>query len=188
VDAFLREANRQIIDSHENYPTFVPSDYNPVYHALKAIAHDQLAPGVRFCEWGSGFGVVTCLAALVGFQAVGIEIEPRLVVAARQLAADFDISADFLCDSFLPSGCDEYCDYGELSPYLVAQPGDLDAHSGYYPDDFDLIFAYPGPDNDEMIEALFRHYAGSGAVLLTNHGREGLRLRRKAHAARPMRP
>src|SRR2546423_1671474 len=74
------------------------------FGALQALAESALAPGGRFCEWGSGFGVVTCLAAMIGFDACGIEIEPDLVAAARRLAADFDLSAEFVCGSFVPRG------------------------------------------------------------------------------------
>src|SRR5262245_50345847 len=83
---------------------FVPSDHLCAFGALQALAESALAPGGRFCEWGSGFGVVTCLAAMIGFDACGIEIEPELVDAARRLAEDFELSAEFVCGSFIPRG------------------------------------------------------------------------------------
>jgi hypothetical protein len=54
---------------------FVPSDYDLVYRTLEMVRNQT---GPEFCEWGSGLGVITCLAAMLGFDAVGIEIEPRL--------------------------------------------------------------------------------------------------------------
>ena len=50
---------------------------------------------------------------------------------------------------------------------------------GLGPDDFDIIFAYPWPDEERLTGALFERYARAGAVLLTYHGGDDLRLRRK---------
>ncbi|MCK6459507.1 MAG: hypothetical protein L6Q95_06390 [Planctomycetes bacterium] len=50
---------------------------------------------------------------------------------------------------------------------------------GAAPQDFDLVFAYPWPGEEEVIEGLFERYAGDSALLLTFHGLDGLRLRRK---------
>ena len=47
---------------------FVPSDYDHVWQVL-----DSLPRGV-FCEWGSGMGIITGLAEILGFSAQGIEI------------------------------------------------------------------------------------------------------------------
>jgi hypothetical protein len=181
VAAFLQEAERRIEDFGDLYrfPGFVPSDYSQVYHALRQIASEGTATGNIFCEWGSGFGVVTCLAAFTGFRAWGIEIEPVLVDAARVLATDFGLDVNYLCDSYLPRGSCEYFDDSEPSLYLVARPGEVQEHWGLSPDDFDVTFAYPGPDDDSAIAELFGRFGSTGAVLLTYHGRDGLRLRRK---------
>jgi hypothetical protein len=69
-------------------PRFVPSDYGATCPAASLL---RAAPGRLFCEWGSGFGVVACLAALLDFDACGIEIDEELVEAARQLAQAFDL-------------------------------------------------------------------------------------------------
>src|SRR5262245_60803488 len=93
VERYLREAERRIVQFQQSahIPGFVPSDYYRVYGVLRAIAEQSEAPGQRFCEWGSGFGVVAGLAAFLGFEAWGIEIEAELVEAARTLAADFEL-------------------------------------------------------------------------------------------------
>ncbi len=44
------------------------------------------------------------------------------------------------------------------------------------PDDFDVIFAYPWPGEEQVIFDLFADCAAVGALLLTYHGQEGLRL------------
>src|SRR4051812_30631200 len=93
VRRFLREADRRI----ERFfragwaPGFVASDFTRVYAGLRHLESLDLAPGRCFCEWGSGFGVVCCLAAMLGFDACGIEIRSELVDASRRLADDFGL-------------------------------------------------------------------------------------------------
>src|SRR5438552_3384172 len=91
VSRFLREADRRIqrFQSECRVPGFVPSDFATAYGVLQALAEADVAPGNLFCEWGSGFGVIACLAAMLEFDACGIEIEARLVEEAQQLADDF---------------------------------------------------------------------------------------------------
>ena len=78
-----------------------------------------LLGGRWFCEWGSGFGVNTCLAAMLEFDAWGIEVEGELVAAARRLAADFDLPAEFVRGSFIPAGSDVFAEAGEVCAWLT---------------------------------------------------------------------
>ena len=48
--------------------------------------------------------MVTCLAALLEFDAYGIEVDGTLVRASRRFAADFDLPAEFAHGSFIPAG------------------------------------------------------------------------------------
>jgi hypothetical protein len=99
VVAFLREADLRVSQFVRNSPIrvtgFVPSDFVTVYHSLRAITEANLAPGTSLCEWGSGFGVVASLAAMLEFKACGIEIERGLVDASRKLADDFGLPVEF---------------------------------------------------------------------------------------------
>ena len=52
---------------------------------------------------------------------------------------------------------------------------DLDLDIG----DMDVIFAYPWPDEEFVTTELFEHYAGAGALLVTYHGGDDFRIRRK---------
>lgn len=84
----LDDADGRIDDfqfEHRDTPVaaFVPSDFVLAYQSLTAIVTRNLAAGRRFVEWGAGVGVVTCLAAELGFDAVGIEIEEDLVEVSR---------------------------------------------------------------------------------------------------------
>ena len=45
--------------------------------------------------------------------------------------------------------------------------------------DFDLIFAYPWPNDEELTASLFERFAAPGALLLTYDETDAVRLRRK---------
>ncbi len=158
---------------------FVPSDFELVYRALVAIQSGRLATGRRFIEWGSGLGVIACLAESLDFDAVGLEIEPRLVHLAESLAAEHGLAVQFACGSFVPQGAevrfDQVADVVWLSTEGTDGYGELELE----PDDFDVVFAYPWPGEEQVIFDLFADCAATGALLLTYHGQEGVRLQRK---------
>src|SRR5688500_4502917 len=85
VRAFIDEASRRIerFQIEHHVAGFVASDFASVYPVLRALAERDLARGSMLCEWGSGFGVVACLAAMLDFDAWGIEIDTALVDHAR---------------------------------------------------------------------------------------------------------
>ncbi len=160
-------------------PAFVPSNFEVAYHALAAIDTANLATGHRFLEWGSGIGVVACLATQLGYDAIGIEIESPLVDIANDLAASHDLDTQFIAGSFVPEGTEVTVgtadDFAWLSTTGDVAYEELDLD----PDDFDLIFAYPWPGEEQIIFDLFADHAATGALLLTYHGIEGMRLQRK---------
>lgn len=160
-------------------PAFVPSDFEQAYRALSWIQSAHLATGRRFLEWGSGIGAVTCLAALAGFDAIGIEIEPPLVEIAESFAEDQAIDVEFACGSYVPTGAESLVDIlGEVT-WLRTDGPDSYVDLELDPDDFDVIFAYPWPGEEQVIFDLFGHSAAVGALLLTFHSQDGLRLKRK---------
>lgn len=181
VRAFLREAARRIDRLHARslLPGFVPCDFVRAYAALQGLTEGGAAPGNLFCEWGSGFGVVACLAAMLGFDAAGIEIESELVDAAQQLADDFELPVQFVCGSFIPPGGAALARSVGPFEWFTPEAGTTEEELGLGPGDFDVIFAYPWPDEEQLVEKLFERYAAAGAVLVTYHGVEELRLRRK---------
>lgn len=77
VAAYLEEAARVArgIDCFD----YVPSS------PATLMAHLDALPRGRFCEWGSGIGNGIAVAATLGFEAVGIELDQRLVEASRRL-------------------------------------------------------------------------------------------------------
>ncbi len=104
VRAFLDEAEHRVERFRRDRmtPAFVPSDFTAAYKALCALEEVDLSPGRSFCEWGSGFGVAACLAAMLGFDACGIEAEEELVDCARRLADDFGLPVQYACVQFPP--------------------------------------------------------------------------------------
>jgi hypothetical protein len=188
VVAFLDEADSRVSQFVRNSPIrvtgFVPSDFVTVYHALRAIAESNLAAGDSLCEWGSGFGVVASLAAMLEFKASGIEIERGLVDASQRLADDFGLPVDFIHGSFIPSGAEDYVEKASADNAteffsLVTDADDAYDELGLDPDDFDVFFAYPWPGEECLIEGLFEKYAAEEALLLTYNQYDSMRLRRK---------
>jgi hypothetical protein len=160
---------------------FVPSDFPLVHHALRVLrdVHAPLLPGNAFCEWGSGIGVIACMAAMLGYDSVGIEIDARLVEAARELACDHQINVQFVQGSYVPHGIHPPDDFGEN--HVVTMQDGVPAYDelGLDPEDFDCIFAYPWPGEDDVVSTIFDECAARGAVLLTYHGQDGVLARRK---------
>lgn len=185
VAEFLDEATARIESFIADRPVritgFVPSDFEFVYGALEAVAEQDLATGDVFCEWGSGFGVVAMLASLLEFQAYGIEIEPGLVDGARLLAEDYDLPVDFVTGSFVPSGGETIVEefYGNEDLWLSGHVDDAYQNLGMSPRDFDVIYAFPWPGEEDVISNLFDEFAAVGSLLLTFGQIEGVRVRRK---------
>lgn len=48
------------------------------------------------------------------------------------------------------------------------------------PDDWDVVFAYPWPGEEHVIERLFDRYAAAGALLVTYRTEKGTRVQRKS--------
>lgn len=181
VRRFLAEADRRIEEFQQSHciPGFVASDYQQVYGVLSALAESAIAPGNSFCEWGSGFGVVTCLAAMIGFDAYGIEVEPELVAEAEKLATDFDVPAVFVCGSFIPPAAGASLGKDREFSWLTTRCDDIEAEWGLDAGDFDTVFVYPWPDEQQVIADLFDRITAPGAVIVTNQNDGTFRVRRK---------
>jgi len=182
VARLLEESARRLEEfpRGKTLPGFIPSDFEQVYRTLAAVAVGNVAPGDCFCEWGSGLGVVALLAAQLELNAHGIEIEAELVEAARRLADDFELEVDFACGTFVPPGGEEYVDSVAEFDWLHAGGGCGHEELGLAPDELDIVFAYPWPGEEAVIETLFDRFAAAGAVLVTYRGLEGVSVQRKS--------
>jgi hypothetical protein len=123
---------------------FVPSNCCVVYAVLSAL------PRARLCEWGSGMGVVTGLAQTLGFDARGIEIDPRLAAESRRLLADFGLAPKITTGDYLQLNCP-----------------------------VDIYFTYCWPGQMSRVEERFAVIAPDHARLLICHGAEDIRCRVK---------
>ena len=56
---------------------YVPSDSAHVYRVFASL------PRAHVCEWGSGMGIATGIARMLGHQATGIEINEELVAESK---------------------------------------------------------------------------------------------------------
>jgi len=121
---------------------------------------------------------------MLELNACGIEIEGVLVDASRKLADDFGLPAEFVHGSYVPSGAEAdveeaYADASTEYFWLVRDGDDAYGKLGLGPHDFDVVFAYPWPGEERLVESLFEKYAAEGALLLMYNQYNSVRLRRK---------
>lgn len=123
---------------------FVPSNYEVFHGVLSGM------PRGRFCEWGSGMGIATGLAELLGFAAFGIEIDPQLAEASRRLLADFGLSSTIATEDYLQ----------------------IDHEA-------DIYFTYCWPSRMASAERRFLGTSPAHSQLLICHGAEDIRCKIK---------
>ena len=145
---------------------FVPADYADV----ERILTPHVREGRRFLEWGSGTGVITIMADLIGFDASGIELDGSLVRVARELAQRYGSDARFAAASFFPEG------YRYRDPDGGNRTGTLGSGpSGYLElgrplEDFDLVFGYPWHGEEAVMRDVFERYGSPDATLIIYPG------------------
>ena len=148
VEVLVGDAEREARELEGG--AFVASDYRLAWQVLRRLRSEGvLRPGARFLEWGSGQGMVAILAALLGFEAEGVELDARLVAASRRLAARYGAGgrARFVHGSY------------ERIPGQNGLPV-VDARGA------DAVYAYPWPGEEEAFRCRFAASARPGALLL----------------------
>ena len=160
---------------HQDAPAFhgyVSADYLAVYESLARLRGSVLS----VLEWGSGLGIVTIMASRMGFEAYGIEAEPRLVMHAEDLARTYGPDAQFAQGSFVP---DDFAwdpaDGSDVYRTVIDAPSAYD-ELDIKLTDFDLVYAYPWPDEHILYHNIMRNFGRKGAMLLTYDAREGMEL------------
>jgi hypothetical protein len=176
-------------DDHQA-PRFVPSVPERVFAVLEEVTTRKLPPTRVFCEWGSGFGTATCMASLLGYEAYGLEIEAELVRLSRAIARRLGIPVEILCTSLFPAGyaASSGVDGAALvTPESVSDPNANDEARGplRYDGmeiaiaDIGVFFAYPWPEERELMQELFDAVAREGALLVVYHTDTDIRVFRK---------
>ena len=191
VASFLVEAEKrcdEFFDAGLNhrYPRYLPSNPENVFAALRHLKDSGHLRGDLFCEWGSGFGIATCLAALLGFEAYGIEIEAELAERSAQLARDLGILVEILCISYLPEGYEECEGVGgkELLKPEATSFGEAvfaPVYDGLDPGEVDLFFVYPWPGQENFMMELFEELATEDAILLIHHADKSVTAYRREY-------
>jgi hypothetical protein len=185
-----RSWERFFADHDDQAPRFVPSVPERVWAVLAEVTARQLPPTRVFCEWGSGFGTATCLAALLGYEAYGLEIDAELVRLSRALARRLGIRVTMLCTSFFPAG---YAASAGGDGAALVTPASVRAHHDTAEArrllrydgmaiaiaDIGLFFAYPWPEERVLMRQLFETVARVGALLVVYHTDTDIRVWRK---------
>lgn len=169
IESYLRDRR------HRELGGFVTSDPLLAYRCLRHIMDERLAPNETFLEWGCGFGVVAGMAALLEYDAYGIEVQSELVEEARMLAESCELPVEIAMGTF-----------GEESRLqgTIAAGWDIAAPNGYVeleldPADVGVTYAYPWPGEESVYLALFESIAPLGALLVLHSGSAGNRLFRR---------
>lgn len=154
-----------------HFHPFVPADGRAGAIALATVRPEADS----FVELGSGVGTISVLAALSGFDCSAIELDPWLHEAGIGLAEEFDAEVTSVCGTFVPS------DYSapELESsdfHTVTDGSDAWDELGCALDDFDLVYAFPWPEEEAMLFDLLRKRAGPQALVMTYGGTEGFRV------------
>lgn len=144
VDTYQEDLGEQVS------PAFEPADYQDVAEVLAWLKEAHFPGGARFCEWGSGFGIVAGVAELLGFTATGIELDAVLIDQARALQKEAGLSYELIEGSFFDQ------------PFSDRR--------------FDLIYAFPWPGEVTKINAWFEQTAAPGTLLFTYHCFDDRRL------------
>lgn len=165
----------EIWDANTDRPSFrgyVSANYRAVYESLVLLqGHAQ-----TFLEWGSGLGVVSIMASRMGFEAYGIEAEAELVEYARLLSRAYQADAKFAAGNFMP----EDFEWNPARGHEISRTV-LDTGSGYAEldmelRDFDLIYAYPWPEEHDLYRNIIQDCGRPGSLLLSYDAQEGINL------------
>ena len=171
-------SQRLLVLTDGEHPAYVGSELPAVDRVLSRIQNEGLARGPVFCEWGSGPGGVCGVAAINGFRPYGIEIQRTLVASARSLASDLNYDMVFAEGTFLLPGDEELAAGANSHTRLEFNARAWDEME-LTPEDCDVVFAYPWPNEEAFIDNVFRRHASANSLLLTFHDLGRMLVQRK---------
>lgn len=165
----------ELWEHHLHAPAFrgyVSADYQVIYEMLNRLRGRVLT----FLEWGSGLGIATIMASRMGFKAYGIEAEPDLVEFSERFAKVYGPQARFAQGSFVPEEFEWNPEDGnELCQTSIDIPSAYDELDMELRD-FDLVYAYPWPDEYILFQNILRQFGNRDALFLSYDAREGTQL------------
>lgn len=153
---------------------YVSSDFQGAFDLLRSYR----GRATTFLEWGSGLGVVTIMAARLGFDACGIELQPQLVDIAAALADKYHADPQFACGSFVPEAFEADLQAGDEFYRTDASSAAAYDQLDHDLADFDLVYAYPWPDEHRLFGSIMGQCGAPGAWLIRYDHREGFSTRR----------
>ncbi len=159
-------------DRSGEFHRVIPADYAAAIDFLE----ERRSRAHTFLELGSATGVITIIADMLGFEAYGIEIESDLVDISEDLARSVHSGATFVEGSFVPP---DYRDEVHLleSDYLTPTEGaDAYAEMGLEIGDFDLVYCYPWPGEEEWLIEMVRQHGGPRTELMIYTVRDGYEM------------
>jgi hypothetical protein len=159
---------RSFLRRRPDITTLLNSDPDAFCHGVRELLHRGILGGLSFCEWGSGIGMISALAAQNGLEAYGVEMEADFVAEARALCCDFALATTLACGSFVPA--ETANDFHVVGTYGATDwriTTDLDVYGllGRRCSEMDLIYAYPWPREVALYEQLFDLTAHKDAIL-----------------------
>ena len=183
IKAMIDESDRRIdalfaSGGNLQVPRYMPSDPELFFRVLKTMTERNLPLGRVFCEWGCGYGICACIAAKLGYEAYGIELDPRMAKQARSLTDDLGIPIEVLETSYVPDGYDSYSGMG--GEVLIKEERMLSRDDRFVSEliydgmdreiaEIDIFFVYPWPLEQAFMRELFDEIAAEGAILITFH-------------------
>jgi hypothetical protein len=161
----------------DGFHAYISADYDAVLRSLVQLRGQV----VTFLEWGSGLGVVTIMASRLGFDAYGIENEPELVDYARAFGEKYAPGAQFTCGNFFPSEFEWKPSKGEIEVRTPLHTPAAYERMGRKLSDFDLVYAYPWPEEHQLYQNVMHEFGAPNSVLLTYDVQRGMELHRCGH-------
>lgn len=159
----------RFISERARFQHLIPADPRAAAEALGELS----VQGGSFLELGAGTGLITIIASLLGFDAYGIEIEAELVEEAWALAEEAGSSATFVEGSFVPLAFRDEIDLQSGDFLTITEGADAYEEMGLEMADFDVVYAYPWPGEEDWTHELVARHARAGSRLMTYSVREG---------------
>ena len=186
LEALIRDGaaafDRITGDTDGRYQNLILADARGAREALL----DLRSRGRTFLELGSGLGIITIVADLLGYDAYGIEIEPRLVDEACRLAEAFGSTATFVEGSFVPPDFQEDVHHLGADFFTVTSGADAYEEMGMTIGDFDIVYFETEPGDVILHHLNILHYASGNrtasrrrAIALRYSGDDAVYVKRK---------